>query len=201
MVLPKEHHAAALAEAHDQPQAGHLGVDKTYHRLATHYYWPGFYHVVAQYVRVCDICQCCKVEQAKPAGETSHRVIEESWLMVGTDIMGPHTPSCTQHGNVLVFQDLVINRWGTLKFLFTDNGTESCNKVVDHICQKNSIKRVKMPPYHSQAKPVERINRVLKTMMISFIKDTQRKWDVHLNDFRFAFNTAYHSSLKPRLCF
>ena len=29
MVLPKEHHAAALAEAHDQPQVGHLGVDKT----------------------------------------------------------------------------------------------------------------------------------------------------------------------------
>ena len=33
-------------------------------------------------------------------------------------------------------------------------------------------------------------------MIISFIKETQRKWDVHLNDFRFAFNTAYHSSLK-----
>ena len=38
-------------------------------------------------------------------------------------------------------------------------------------------------------------------MMISFIKDTQRKWDGHLNDFRFAFNTAYHSSLKTSLSF
>ena len=52
MVLPKEHHAAALAEAHDQPQAGHLGVDKTYHRFVTRYNWLGFYHDVAQYVRV-----------------------------------------------------------------------------------------------------------------------------------------------------
>ena len=33
-------------------------------------------------------------------------------------------------------------------------------------------------------------------MIISFIKEAQRKWEVHLNDFRFAFNTAYHSSLK-----
>ena len=28
MILPEEHHAAALAEAHYQPHAGHLGVDK-----------------------------------------------------------------------------------------------------------------------------------------------------------------------------
>ena len=94
------------------------------------------------------------------------------------------------------FKDLVITLWGTPKFLFTDNGTEFCNKIVDLICQEDAIKRVKTPPYHPQVNPVERIIRVLKTMIISFIKETQRKWDVHLNDFCFAFNTAYHSSLK-----
>ena len=163
MVLPKEHHAAALAEAHDQPQAVHLGVNKTYHRLATHFYWLGFYHHVAQYVKVCDICQRCKVEQAKPVGETGHRVIEEPWLMVGANIMDPYTPSSAQHHYVLV---------GTPKFFFTDNGTEFCNKVVDHICQEYVIKRVKTPLYHPQANPVERINRVLKPMMISFVNGT-----------------------------
>ena len=33
-------------------------------------------------------------------------------------------------------------------------------------------------------------------MIITYIKETQREWDVHLNIFRFAFSTKYHSSLK-----
>ena len=85
MVLPKEHHAAALAEAHDQPQAGHLGVDKTYHRLATRYYWLGFYHNIAQYVRVCDICQRCKVEQAFNTAYHSSLKTSPSFLNFGRD--------------------------------------------------------------------------------------------------------------------
>ena len=80
MIPPKEHHAAALAEAHDQPQSGHLRVDD-----------------VAQYVRVCHIFQRFKVEQARPDGEMDHRVIEEPWLMVSADIMGPYTPSFAQY--------------------------------------------------------------------------------------------------------
>ena len=109
-----------------------------------------------------------------------HRVIEEPWFMVGADIMGPYTPSFAQHRYVFVFQDfltrwievlplrnangatitkafkdLITNRWGTAKFLFTDNGTEFHNKVVDHICQEYAIKRVKTSLYSPQAKSVK----------------------------------------------
>jgi len=49
-------------------------------------------------------------------------------------------------------------------------------------------------PYHPQANPVKRVNRVLKTMIVSFIGEDHREWDVHLADFRFAYNTAFHSS-------
>ena len=75
----------ALAKAHDQPQAGHLGVVKTYHRLATCYYWRGFYHDVAQYVRVCDIFHRCKVEHLE--GEPSLRIINEETVNSSENIM------------------------------------------------------------------------------------------------------------------
>ncbi|XP_023288668.1 uncharacterized protein LOC111674036 [Orussus abietinus] len=51
------------------------------------------------------------------------------------------------------------------------------------------------PPYHPQANPVERVNRVIKTMIISYIGEDHRNWDAHLHSFRFAYNTCHHSSI------
>nr|XP_046478669.1 uncharacterized protein LOC124217304 [Neodiprion pinetum] len=57
------------------------------------------------------------------------------------------------------------------------------------------------PPYHPQANPVERVNRVLKTMIVTFLNNDHREWDRHLSDFRFACNTAHHTSLNTSPAF
>ena len=41
LVLAEAHREKALSEAHNIPQSGHLGVGKTFARVATYYYWPG----------------------------------------------------------------------------------------------------------------------------------------------------------------
>ena len=43
---------------------------------------------------------------------------------------------------------------------------------------------------------MERTNSVLKTMIRSFIGQDHRDWDVHINDFRFAYNSSLHSTNK-----
>jgi len=58
-----------------------------------------------------------------------------------------------------------------------------------------------VPPYHPQANPVERVNRILKTMITSLIEKDHREWDKHLSEFRFAYNTAFHSSLETSPAF
>jgi len=40
LIIPKEERADIIREAHDVPQSGHLGVEKTYQRVATRYFWP-----------------------------------------------------------------------------------------------------------------------------------------------------------------
>ena len=46
--------------------------------------------------------------------------------------------------------------------------------------------------YHPEANPTERVNRVLKGMIRSFLTDNQRVWDKHLFEFATAINSAVH---------
>ena len=52
LVLPRERRLEVLSESHDDHQAGHLGIDKIYQRLAVAYYWPNMFRDVARYIRI-----------------------------------------------------------------------------------------------------------------------------------------------------
>lgn len=174
----------------------------------------------AKYVGECDTCQRTKVEQASPAGLMGHRITESPWTVVAADIMGPLPLSRSGFAYLLILQDLftkwvecralrnanekkireaikdlIVSRWRTTRFLLMDNGTEFVNQTLRAFAAEYGITHTTVPPYHPQANPVERINRVLKTMIIAFLDRDHREWDVHLNDFRFAYNTAHHSSI------
>ena len=168
----------------------------------------------------------CKVEEKVPPGLMGHRVVEEPWTVVAADIMGtlPRNKSGFQY--ILVIQDLftkwieviplrvatrkkiesafreyVINRWGTPQVLITDNGTEFVNNTLLQLAQEFKIFHSTTPPYHPQANPVERVNRILKTMIVFFIENDHGNWDQYLPEFRFAYNTAFHTSRKSSPAF
>lgn len=128
------------------------------------------------------------------------RVAEEPWIVVAADIIGPLPRSKTQHQYILVIQDLftkwiecaplrsanckkiselfrelVINRWGVPQVILTDNGTEFVNSIIQSLAEEFNIVHSTTPPYHPQANPVERVNRVLKTMIISYLKKDHRE--------------------------
>lgn len=220
LVVPRAARDEVLRENHDEPQAGHLGVDKTYQRIFVSYYWPGMMRDVIRHVRHCETCQRVKSEQLPPIGMMGRRIVDEPWSVVAADIMGPLPRSHSGFCYVLVIQDLftkwveccalrkangkrigealedlVFSRWGTPQVLLTDNGTEFANNHLDVIARTRGIHRSFAPPYHPQANPVERVNRVLKTMMVSFIENDHKAWDEHLPEFRFAYNTAHHSTI------
>ena len=219
LVLPLDLRNKAIEEAHAMPASGRLGIEKTHARLALLYYWPGMLRDVATYVRACKVCQQMKVEQAGPAGLMGKRVIEQPWTIVAADIVGPFPLSRAGFSYILGFQDMftkwieiiplrkangrsvqkafedtAVFRWGTPEILFTDNGTEFANNLIAKAAAVFGIRHTTTPPYHAQANLVERVNRVLKTMIASFVENDRRSWDKLLPDFRFAYNTAVHSS-------
>ena len=85
--------------------------------------------------------------------------------------------------------------------LLTDNGTEFVNQTLRQLTKEFNIVHTTTPLYHPQAYPVERVNRILKTMIISYIDKDHATWDQHLSEFRFAYNSAYHTSLKSSPAF
>ncbi|XP_066585575.1 uncharacterized protein [Prorops nasuta] len=219
LVLPREARLLALQEAHNNTSAGHAGVQKTHARICKDYYWPGVFKDAVAFVRGCTVCQQHKAVQLAPVGLMGTRVVERPWTVVAGDIMGPFPPSKAQQRYVVdfldnfsryvemrairtadaksilkAFSELVIYRCGSPEIFLCDNGTEFVNKEVTKFLNEHQIRQFTIPPYHAQANPVERVNRVIKTMIRIFVESDHRDWDVHLAEFRFAINSAMHSS-------
>ena len=82
LVLPFELREQALWDAQNEPSSGHLGLEKTYSRLARDFYWPGMYYDVKAYLQQCLECQKYKIVQTGPQGLMTERIIEKPWMVV-----------------------------------------------------------------------------------------------------------------------
>lgn len=225
-VVPAGQRREILRNNHDEPQAGHLGVQKTHDRIATRYYWPGMFRDTVIYVKSCQRCQQHKVSQAGAPGEMGQRVATRPWEIVAVDVMGPLPRSKSGYEYIVIYQDQfskwveieairkanaktiqrtfldrVVHRWGAPRVLVSDNGTEFINAIIQRTCDELGVKHRPIAPYHAQANPVERVNRVVKTMITSFLGADQREWDKHLQEFQFACNSAVHASTQATPAF
>lgn len=219
-VLPRELRQDAIHASHDVPTAGHLGVVKTVQRLAALYYWPQLRRDVTKYVRNCGVCARYKVEQRRPAGLMGRRTrIERPWQVISIDIMGPLPRSSKGNVYLLVvadcfskfpllfpmrnanakpiaklIEDHVFLVFGVPQFILADNGVQFRSHVFSSLVEHYDSRVLFNAHYHPQANPTERINRVLKTMMASYVQSKHTSWDVHLPEFACAIRTAKHSA-------
>ena len=67
IVVSKSYRHKILSIAHEIPMSGHLGVNKTYHKIINHFYWPGLKSDVSKYCKTCHTCQMVgKLNQTFP---------------------------------------------------------------------------------------------------------------------------------------
>ena len=78
IVVPRVYHPEILNLAHETPMSGHLGVNKTYHKILNHFYWPGLKSDVSQFCKSCHTCQMV----GKPA-------FDEPFSRIIIDCVGP----------------------------------------------------------------------------------------------------------------
>lgn len=226
--VPRVNISRVLHENHDVATAGHLGVKKTLARVGAEYFWPNWRRDVKSYVRSCAPCQAYKVAQAKPAGKMYFRQPQGPWYVVSADLVGPLPRSQRGQRFLLVVQDTfskwtelaplpsatannvvsrlksLLLRHGAPDVLITDNGTQFVSNLVRDLAAEWGVNLQTTAPYSPQSNPVERQNRVVKTMIAQFVKNKHKTWDNHLCEFQYALNTAVHDSTgftPARLCF
>lgn len=217
-VVPKTERKVILSKYHDDILTGaHLGVYKTYNRLLPKYYWPGMKTDVFNYIRRCRVCCSQKPLQKLPAGEMGRRPdISYCWQMISSDLVGPLPRSSAGHEYVLVVTDYfskfslfiplrtitaknvikaleeqVFLMFGVPEYIIVDNGTQfGRSNDFKNFLVKYGVKSLFNANYHPQNNPTERVNRVLKTVISSYIDGNHRNWSDNLSHIACSVRTA-----------
>lgn len=221
LVIPKDCRRDVFNECHDRPTAGHAGVYKTLHRVSHLYYWPKMRKDIADYVRKCVVCQSQKPLQKAPAGLMGKRpFVQQPWQLVSADFMEfprskhgyayllvitdyfskfvllhPVRTATAQKLCEIVEQELFL-KYGVPQYLICDNGKQFVSHHFRDLANEYRTKLLFNANYHPQNNPAERANRVIKTMIRSYLRNDHRMWDENLAKIACAINTAKHEVTK-----
>lgn len=218
-VVPKERRREVLSECHDSALSGHLGIFKTLRRVQEHFFWPGMVSDTSKYVSRCQVCLAQKPQQKKPAGMmgTGWKV-SRPWEVVSVDIVGPLPRSKKGFRYILVASDYfskftllfplrqatakevcevlekqLILLFGPPETIISDNGSQFISQPFRELLREHNIRSWYTSRYHPQANPAERVNRVVKTMLRSYLRRVdQGEWDQVLPKIGYAIRTAVH---------
>lgn len=211
-----------LAEHHDSPLAGHLGMDKTYACISRNYWWHTLRQDVRDYVRTCPCCQVNKPNNRKPGGLLQPLPIpEHKWESVGIDFitnlpttadghdaimvcvdrltkMVHATPTCTTADAPAVAQlyyDTVTRLHGIQTSIISDRDPRFTSRFWEELTKLWGTKLGRSTAFHPQTDgQTERVNRVLAEMLRAYVTDRHNDWDKRLTAAEFAINNATSAS-------
>ncbi len=98
--VPKVIRLKLISRHHDDPLAGHFGIDKTRELIARKYYWPTLQQDVEAYIKKCDVCLASKAVRHKPYGDLQLLLIPTyRWKDLSTDFITGLLISADWKGN------------------------------------------------------------------------------------------------------
>ena len=222
IVVPKVYRKEVLNLAHDSAMAGHLGVNKTYNRILTHFYWPNIRRDVVEYCRSCHTCQVVgKPNQKIPVAPLQPiPAFEEPFSRVIVDCVGPlpKTKSGNQYLLTIMcastrFPEAIPLRnikaktiikaltkfftfVGLPKTIQSDQGSNFMSHLFQQVMHELNIQQFKSSAYHPESQgALERFHQTLKNMMRTFCLESQKDWDEGVHMLLFAVREAFQESL------
>ena len=202
-------------------EAGHAGLDKTYDRIRTRYFWDNMYKNVATYLSRCDIC--IRRQKKKVRAPMQHMPMPDfAFEIIGIDTCGPFpqthngnqyivtivdhltswpeiyaVPNKTANAVAKLLLEHFIPRHGCPKYILSDNGTEYCNSVISLITQKLKIGHLRTSPYHAQTNgKTERFHRYLNDALAKYINRDFRNWDTYIPSVAMAYRTSVNETTR-----
>lgn len=220
-VIPIELREQIIFENHSEPTAGHLGIFKTYKRLALRYFWPGMHGDVVKFISSCDKCLAYKIQNHATLGEMGRpKQCSRPFQVISIDLMGPLPVTRRQNSYIFVvtccfskfclifpirnatsqniikiLEDSVFLVHGIPQTIFLDNGTQFTSNLTDNLFKKYKIPNIFFTPkYTPQINTVERYNRTIITSLSTFVDDDHRSWDTKIPSIQFAINNSVNEA-------
>jgi len=217
VVLPECLRDSVIKLAHDQPLAGHLGVEKTKERIMKAFYWPGIFRNVSEHCMACDTCQKVAKRTNVKAPMVNTPIISEPFSKISMDIVGPLTR--TKGGNKFILTIVddatrypeayalkscdaenvanclidLFSRVGIPKTILTDQGTNFTSELLRQLYDFLKVKGITTSPYHPAANgKTERFNATLKSMLKKLCVQQKCEWDLLLPYVLFAYREVPH---------
>ena len=221
LVVPKTLQTELLHWCHDHFTSGHLGLNKTYERLRSIYFWNNMFADLHRWIESCVSCAQKKrdVHHSKPL--LLPIAVSSPWEVIAADCMG--SLSATNLGNryiliisnlftkyiktavlpsiettiiTQVFLDKIVFRHGPPHRSLTDRGTNFTSKFMTQLCSDLNINKVFTSSYHPQWDGfVERINGVIMQIIAMYVASDHKDWDTYIPSTTYAHNTSISETI------
>jgi hypothetical protein len=207
--------------AHDNPLAGHRGVQGTLRRLQTKWWWPKMVSDVDRYCRQCRACNEVNFAPQKPVPLEPMKLAGQFGDRVNVDLLGPLPRSVQEDYCYLMvmtdafsrFMELIplrtkqaeavaqgilegwICKHGCFRTLGSDLGSENNNKIMKELRDKLQFNHIFSSVAHPASNGIcERKNRDILAYLRKYLEGKSNTWAYHLPALMFAYNTAVHKA-------
>lgn len=174
---------------------------------------------VRNYVRKCSICRKKKPANRSQIPEPGRqRLTNKPFQIVALDFIQSLPRSKNGNTHLLVVMDLFskwcvltavrkisaplvtrileeswFRRYSVPEYIITDNASTFLSAEFKAMLSKYKIQHWRNARYHSQANPVERLNRTINACIRSYVKDNQKLWDTRVSEIEHCLNCTPHT--------
>jgi hypothetical protein len=213
-----------VAETHDCPYSGHLGVVRTQKALQRTYHWGSMNKDAEDWVRTCSACQRNKATNQVPAGLLKPLAIPgRRWERVSLDLITAMPKTKRGHDAIVVYVD-ALSKMTHFAATTTDASAQEMSRLFMHnVTRLHGVPRSIVSDrdgrfiskfwreqhrllgttlsmstsFHPQTDgATERMNRTLEDMLRHFVTPSQDNWDELLDAAEFAVNNAWQASVR-----
>lgn len=213
---------AIIAELHDCPSAGHLGVTKTLQRVARRFYWPHMGRSVHTYVTACSKCQLNKPSHQVPLGTLQPLPVPaDKFEMITMDFITdlplvssgfdavftvvdrltkltrfiPIRKDATAKDVAIVFRREWVKLFGIPKVIVSDRDPKFVSHFWKALFSALGTELRFSTAFHPQTDgQSERANRTLEEYLRHFVNPRQDNWHEFLDLAEFAINDSVNPS-------
>ena len=217
-LVPASVRREILKLAHEHETCGHLGRQRTIHRLKSRFFWPGMCKDAKDFCNECVLCQRRHRPSPKKRAPMITEATSRPFKRIAIDITEMPT-SASGNKCALVVMDYFskyvkiypmpdqktetvlealfdrVYELGVPERLHSDQGRQFESDMFQLMCKRMGIRKTRTTPYHPESDGmVERFMRTLKDMVAKYIDSEGLRWDRNVKAYAMAYNSSVHTT-------